>query len=97
MKRGLQAILIALACAAGCMRDDKAGLPTGARNPSASPSPLTTPAPYYSSPAPYERLPVGLPPGPDSRLWVYDRLRQEVLVFPGAGFSILNASEWNPY
>ena len=112
MWRRLQAVLMVLWCVAGCMLRDGGPLgamqgavrrvgatpsPRVSASPSASPSPEETPTPYYASPAPYERIAYALPPGPDSRLWLYDRIWQELFVFPGAGVGLTNVAEWNPY
>ncbi|MNR78900.1 hypothetical protein D3C72_96010 [compost metagenome] len=112
MWRRLQVVLMVLWCVGGCMLQDGGPLgamqgavkrvgatpsPRVSASPSASPTPLATPAPYYASPAPYERIAYGLPPGPDALLWLYDRVRQDLLVFPGAGVGITNVAEWNPY
>lgn len=85
------------------MLNDNVGMPAGAGRASASPtastspSPLESPTPYFASPAPVERIPYALPPGPDARLWLYDRVSDGILVFPGAGVGIENVFEWNPY
>ncbi len=108
MRRRLQALLIALWCVGGCMLQDDGSLGTMQRavrragaspspQVSASPSPLESPAPYFASPAPFERIPYALPPGPEALLWLYDRASQDILVYPGAGVGISNVFEWNPY
>ncbi len=108
MRRRLQALLCALWCVGGCMLQDGGALGPmqgavrregDAPDPQVgtSPSPPVSPAPYFASPAPYERLAYALPPGREALLWVYDRASQDILVFPGAGVGIDNVAEWNPY
>lgn len=112
MRRRIQTILLAIWCVGGCMLNDDGLLgasqravrrvgaspsPKSGPSPMSSPSPLSSPSPYYASPAPYERVVYGLPPGPNAQLWFYERARQDVFVFPGAGIGVENAAEWNPY
>ncbi len=75
---------------------DMGSHPGGVGRGSVLPVPLGLPSSPSASPAPFERIPYALPPGPEAMLWLYDRASQDILVYPGAGVGIENVFEWNP-